>query len=74
VRRLQVLVPDDLDRQIEKAAQRSRMSKGAWVRRAIERALSGSRKDSDRVERLASLDAPTADLEQMLREIEAGRH
>lgn len=50
------------------------MSKGAWVRRAIERALSGSRKDSDRVERLASLDAPTADLEQMLREIEAGRH
>jgi hypothetical protein len=71
--RLQVLVPDDLSRQIEKAAERSRMSKGAWVRRVIERELQCSRRDSDPVARLASLDAPTADLEQMLREIEDER-
>ena len=34
-KRLQVLVPEALDRRIRKAAQRSRLSAGAWVRHAV---------------------------------------
>jgi hypothetical protein len=72
--RLQVLIPAGLDARIRKAAQRSRLSKGAWVRRAIERALaSGDRTPGDALDRLASLEAPTGDIDQMLAEIEAGR-
>ncbi|MCK6532262.1 MAG: ribbon-helix-helix protein, CopG family [Polyangiaceae bacterium] len=72
--RLQVLVPDKLDARVTKAAQRARMSKGEWVRRAIERALAEPRQAADPVEKLAGLGAPTADIEEMLAEIEAGRN
>ena len=75
--RLQVLIPPDLDARIRKAAERRQLSRGEWVRRAIVAALrqkpgpgGGPR---DPVARLAALDAPTADVDQMLREIEAGR-
>lgn len=74
--RLQVLIPPELDAQLRKAAQRSRMSKGEWVRRAIQESLRQSGKrggGSDPLARLGSLDAPTADIGQMLSEIEAGR-
>ena len=71
--RLQVLIPEGLDLRVRKAAQRNRLSKGAWVRRAIERALAEDHRAGDPLERLASLGAPTADIEQMLAEIEAGR-
>jgi hypothetical protein len=71
--RLQVLVPASLDARIRKAAQRTRLSKGEWVRRAIERALRADRAPADPLDELASLGAPTADIEQMLAEIEAGR-
>ncbi len=75
--RLQVLIPDELDARIRKAAQRLRISKGEWVRRAIEAALrrreSESGLDIDPLTRLESLDAPTGDIEQMLAEIESGR-
>jgi len=73
--RLQVLIPEELDAHLEKAAQRSRMSKGAWVRNTLIEALnrSGHLTGKDSIERLASLDAPTADIDQMLAEIEAGR-
>jgi len=71
--RLQVLIPEDLDARIKKAAQRGRISKGEWVRRAIEMALEGGRSDADPLSRLASLKAPTADMDQMLAEIESGR-
>jgi Arc/MetJ-type ribon-helix-helix transcriptional regulator len=73
--RLQVLIPPELDTQLEKAAQRSRVSKGEWVRRALREALHQPAKGgaSSPVDRLASLGAPTADIEQMLSEIEAGR-
>ena len=60
--RLQVLIPDDLDLQLRKAARRNRVSKGEWVRRALRRSV-------DPVARLAALNAPTADIEQMLSEI-----
>jgi DNA-binding GntR family transcriptional regulator len=75
--RLQVLVPPQLGSRIRKAAQRSRLSKGAWVRRALERALRegiDSRAGAeDPVARLAALNGPTADIKKMLSEIDAGR-
>jgi len=70
--RLQVLIPESLDRRVGKAAQRSRQSKGAWVRQALERALSEDR-PADALDRLASLGGPTGDIDQVLAEIEAGR-
>lgn len=70
--RLQVLVPPALDARIRKAASRRRMSKGQWVREAIEKALA-DRSIDDPVARLAQLDAPSGDIDQMLAEIEAGR-
>ncbi|MEK6630666.1 MAG: antitoxin [Acidobacteriota bacterium] len=71
--RLQVLIPEGLDTRLRKAAQRSRLSKGAWVRRAIERAMVDDRLPADPLAKLSSLGAPTGDIEQMLAEIEAGR-
>lgn len=71
--RLQVLIPESVDARIRKAAQRSGLSKGEWVRRAIERALAERQAAEDPLERLARLGAPTADIDQMLAEIEAGR-
>jgi hypothetical protein len=74
--RLQVLVPPDLDAQLRKAAQRSRVSKGAWVRNALEQALrrpTGAGAHADPLARLGSLAGPTSDISQMLSEIEAGR-
>lgn len=70
--RLQVLVPEALQRRIRKAAQRKRLSTGAWVRHALEAALQDNRA-ADPLDRLASLGAPTGDIDQMLAEIEAGR-
>ena len=71
--RLQILVPETLDRRIDKAAQRSRLSTSAWVRQAIERALAEDGHAGEALDRLTRLEAPTADIEQMLAEIEAGR-
>ena len=73
--RLQVLIPEDLDMQLRKAAQRNRVSKGEWVRRALRQSIAPAKrgKASDPVARLASLNAPTADIEQMLSDIESGR-
>ncbi len=72
-KRLQILIPDGLDARVKKAAQRKRVSKGEWVRRALERALEDRVEDADPVGRLAQLGGPTADIEQMLAEIDAGR-
>ena len=71
--RLQVLVPESLQRRIQKAAQRKRTSAGAWVRAAIERQLADDRPAADPLERLKALGGPTGDIDQMLSEIEAGR-
>ena len=71
-KRLQVLIPDGLEARVRKAAQRTRVSKGEWVRRAIERALA-DRAPADPLASLAALGGPTADIDQMLAEIEAGR-
>lgn len=71
--RLQILIPEGLDARISKAAQRGRVSKGAWVRRVLENALGDAAQVPDALARLASLGAPTGDIDQMLAEIEAGR-
>ena len=71
--RLQILVPEKLDAAIRKAAERRRFSKGEWVRQVLAKALEEEQRIPDPVERLASLEAPTADVDQMLKEIEAGR-
>lgn len=71
--RLQILVPESLEARIRKAALRARVSKGEWVRKAIEKALESGISSSDPLEELAGLGAPTGDVEQMLSEIEAGR-
>lgn len=73
--RLQVLIPPELDTQIDKAAQRSRVSKGEWVRRALKASLrrGGSGSKTNPVERMAALGGPAADIDQILAEIDAGR-
>ncbi|MBZ5596608.1 MAG: ribbon-helix-helix protein, CopG family [Acidobacteriia bacterium] len=75
-RRLQVLIPEELNARVEEAARRSQTSKTAWVRRAIEDAL--NRRSAvepqlnDLLARLASLNAPTADIDEMIAEITWG--
>ncbi len=75
--RLQVLIPPELDAQIEQAARRSHVSKGEWVRRALRQSIgepSDARKRAlDALERLSKLNAPTCDIEQMIAETEKGR-
>lgn len=71
--RLQVLVPETLERRVRKAAQRRQLSTGAWVREAMERMLEDDRPAADPLAKLSGLGAPTADIDQMLAEIESGR-
>lgn len=73
MRRLQVTVPDELASQICEAAQRNRSSVSAWVRKAIERRLADEPSSGTALDQLARLNAPTADIDQMLAEIRAGR-
>jgi len=49
------------------------MSASEWLRRALERALAQDGRVPDALARLASLDAPTGDIDVMLAQIEAGR-
>jgi hypothetical protein len=74
--RLQLLIPEQLEARVCKAAQRNRVSKGEWVRRAIEAALRQSGREQgvkDPLTRLASLGAPSAGIDDMIAEIESGR-
>ncbi len=74
--RLHVLISPQLDARLQKAAQRNRVSKGEWVRRALEASLKPrgrSGPHADPVARLGSLRAPAASIKRMLAEIEAGR-
>jgi len=73
--RLQVLVPPELDAQICKAARRSRVSKGEWVRRALKESLrqAGNVGHANPMARMASLNSPAASIDQVSAEIETGR-
>jgi len=63
-----VEIPPELEREIEKAAERARMSDDGWVRQSLDKTARVSA-----VERMTKLNAPTCDIEQMLAEIDAGR-
>ena len=73
--RLQILVSEELDGRLRKAAERARVSMGAWVRCAIEERLErqAAGLPDDPLAALRGLGAPTADIEDMLAEIEGGR-
>ena len=74
--RLQVLITEDLERRVAKAARREQVSKGEWVRRALEEALRPAAREAegqDPLDQLGSLGAPTGDVGQMLADIDAGR-
>ena len=73
--RLQVLIPPRLDSRLRRAAERAQVSRGAWVRSAIEERLEREAGPPirDPLGELARLNGPTADICAMISEIEAGR-
>ena len=76
-KRLQVLLPDPEMSDIRRLAKRERLTVGEWVRRAL-RDARASRPAIEpetklkAVRRAAKYSFPTADIEQMLSEIERG--
>jgi hypothetical protein len=74
--RLHVLISPQLDARLRMAAQRNRVSKAEWVRRALEASMKPRGKGEphpDPVARLSSLRAPAANIKRLLAQIEAGR-
>jgi metal-responsive CopG/Arc/MetJ family transcriptional regulator len=74
-RRLQVMIPETLDAQLRKAAKRNRMSKGEWVRQALQESLRREKPRAGKgaVAQLAAMNGPTGNIDQMLSEIGSGR-
>jgi hypothetical protein len=76
-KRLQVLLKDPEYREIQKAARAREMSVAEWVRQAL-RAVRRSEPSGGVAKKLQAIraavryDFPTADIEQMLEEIERG--
>ena len=76
-KRLQVLLPEPEMNEIRKLAKREQLTVGEWVRRALRKARS-QRPALDAQAKLKSVRAaaqhsfPTADIDQMLEEIELG--
>ncbi len=66
-KRLQVLLPDQQMTEIQRLARRERVTVGEWVRRALREA-----RERKSVRRGAEFSFLTADIDQMLREIERG--
>ncbi len=76
-KRLQVILEDSDYRDIQRAARTRHMSLSEWVRQALTLArrhepTGGISKKLDAVRRAAEYQLPTADIEKMLAEIEAG--
>jgi len=76
-KRLQVLLPDQEMSDIQRLARRERLTVGEWVRRTLRQARS-LKPTVDRetrlkaIRRAAEYSFPTADVKQMLSEIERG--
>jgi hypothetical protein len=76
-KRLQVLLPEEDMKQIQRLARRERLTVGEWVRRALREAQK-QRPTRDpefklrAVRRAVEHSFPTADIDQMLSEIERG--
>ncbi len=78
-KRLQVLLPDPEMEEIRRLARRERLTVGEWVRRMLREARSRQPVHEPQwklkaVRRAAEYSFPTADVEQMLGEIERGYH
>jgi hypothetical protein len=76
-KRLQVLLADDEMADFKLLAERERLTVGEWVRRTLrEERKRKSLKDPEAklkaIRRAAEYSFPTADIDQMLREIEQG--
>jgi len=76
-KRLQVLLPDQEMTDIQRLARRERLTVGEWVRRTLREAraqkpVNDSEAKLKAVRRGAELSFPSADIEQMLSEIERG--
>jgi hypothetical protein len=76
-KRLQVLLPDQEMLDIQRLAKRERIAVGEWVRRALREARMGRpamepETKLKAVRRAAAYSFPTADIGQMLDEIERG--
>ena len=76
-KRLQVLLPDQEMTDIQRLARRERLTVGEWVRRALrgaraQKPVNDSEVKLKAVRRAAELSFPSADIEQMLSEIERG--
>ena len=76
-KRLQVILQDPEYREIQRAARSQRMSLAEWVRRALVHARrqqpdTSSSKKLEAIARAVQHEFPTADIEHMLEEIEAG--
>jgi predicted 2-oxoglutarate/Fe(II)-dependent dioxygenase YbiX len=78
-KRLQVILQDPEYREVQRAARSRRMSIAQWVRQALEMArrrepLTDTDKKIAAVRAAVQHDFPTADIDQMLAEIERGYH
>lgn len=76
-KRLQVLLPDSEMEEIRRLAQREQVAVGEWVRRVLrearsQRPLQEPQAKLKAVRKAADYSFPTADVEQMLAEIERG--
>jgi hypothetical protein len=76
-KRLQVLLEDDELASVREAARQRQMTTAEWVRQSLRSTLEGERSPdvSDKLEALALASRysfPTADIDQMLAEIESG--
>ena len=76
-KRLQVLLPDPEMDEIRRLARRERLTIGEWVRRVLREARSRRPVHAPQwklkaVRKAAEYSFPTADIEQMLAEIERG--
>jgi len=78
-KRLQVLLPDQEMSEIQRLAKRERLTVGEWVRRVLREARKGRpaiepETKLKAVRRAAAYSFPTAEIGQMLDEIERGYH
>ena len=76
-KRLQVLLPDPEMDEIRRLARRDRVTVGEWVRRALQEARSRQPIHDQQfklraIRKAAEYSFPTADIDQMLQEIERG--
>jgi len=74
-KRMQLLMPEAMEIRLRRAAERDRVSRGAWVRQAIEERLEreAGPVPEDPLAELRGLNGPTSDICAMIGEIEAGR-